>query len=146
MVNLINKWKLGNEKVDPNTDHFEKEKQSKILREDNIAPEEVVEIIKDYCMDKITYVRLKDSANRKEVKNKLDEIKEIFFDTSNGMEWKKINVEAIEKLREELKIEGMEKFNQWMQKENNYLLLGKKIISLTEQNEILLEYMILQKD
>ncbi|PKK66399.1 hypothetical protein RhiirC2_784830 [Rhizophagus irregularis] len=62
------------------------------------------------------------------------------------MEWEKINIEAIHELRKELNIEGMEKFNQWIQKENNYLLLGKKIISLAEQNEILLEYTTLNND
>ncbi|CAB4431943.1 unnamed protein product [Rhizophagus irregularis] len=76
----------------------------------------------------------------------MDEIKDIFDKTSNGMEWEKINVEAVTTMKDEMKIQGMENFNQWMQKENNYLLLGKKIISLAEQNEILLEYTTLNND
>ncbi|CAB4445789.1 unnamed protein product [Rhizophagus irregularis] len=76
----------------------------------------------------------------------MDEIKEIFYETSNGMEWEKINMEAVTTMKEEMNIQGMENFNQWMQKENNYLLLGKKIISLAEQNEILLEYTTLNND
>ncbi|CAB4418750.1 unnamed protein product [Rhizophagus irregularis] len=62
------------------------------------------------------------------------------------MEWEKINVEAVTTMKDEMNIQGMENFNQWMQKENNYLLLGKKIISLAEQNEILLEYTTLNND
>ncbi|PKY63367.1 hypothetical protein RhiirA4_492031 [Rhizophagus irregularis] len=76
----------------------------------------------------------------------MDEIKDIFYDTSNGMEWEKINLEAVTMMKDEMNIQGLEIFNQWMQKENNYLLLGKKIISLAEQNEILLEYTTLNND
>ncbi|EXX59659.1 hypothetical protein GLOIN_2v1780192 [Rhizophagus irregularis DAOM 181602=DAOM 197198] len=65
---------------------------------------------------------------------------------SNSMEWKKINIEAIQDLKDKMKIDGMKKFNEWMQKKNDYFLLGKKIISLAEQNEILLEYIMLNND
>ncbi|CAB4432995.1 unnamed protein product [Rhizophagus irregularis] len=126
--------------------HFEKERQKEALKKDNVAPEEVVEIIKDYRSNKISYERLKDSAKGKDIRQKMDEIKDIFYDTSNGMEWEKINLEAVTMIKDEMNIQGLEIFNQWMQKENNYLLLGKKIISLAEQNEILLEYTTLNND
>ncbi|PKY50676.1 hypothetical protein RhiirA4_467270 [Rhizophagus irregularis] len=144
VVDLIKNWRLRDEAEDSNTDYFKK--QSKILKKDNVVPEEVVEIIKEYQAEKTTYVRLNDSANEKEIRNKMDEVKEIFYETSNGMEWEKITIEAVEEMKEELKIKGMEMFNQWMQKENNFLLLRKKIISLAEQNEFQLEYTTLNND
>lgn len=64
--------------------------------------------------------------------NKIEEVKDIFYNMFNSMEWEKINIEVIQDLKDEMKINGMEKFNEWMQKENNYFFLGKKIISLAE--------------
>uniref|UniRef100_U9T7B8 Uncharacterized protein n=1 Tax=Rhizophagus irregularis (strain DAOM 181602 / DAOM 197198 / MUCL 43194) TaxID=747089 RepID=U9T7B8_RHIID len=46
---------------------------------------------------------------------------------SNSMEWKKINIEAIQDLKDKMKIDGMKKFNEWMQKKNDYFLLGKRL-------------------
>ncbi|PKY41592.1 hypothetical protein RhiirA4_416780 [Rhizophagus irregularis] len=144
VVDMIKRWRIA----DPEECEaiFGKEKQTEALKKDNVAPEEVVEIIKDYRSNKISYERLKDSAKGKDIRQKMDEIKDIFDKTSNGMEWEKINVEAVTTMKDEMNIQGMENFNQWMQKENNYLLLGKKIISLAEQNEILLEYTTLNND
>ncbi|PKY18944.1 hypothetical protein RhiirB3_493077 [Rhizophagus irregularis] len=148
VVEMIKKWRLQ-EEADHQLllDQLDKGQQSsKALNKDNVAPEEVVKIIKDYRSEKIVYKRFKDSTKRKDICEKMDEIKNIFIETSNGMEWEKINAEAVTEMKNELKIEGMENFNQWIQKENNYLLLGKKIISLAEKNKILLEYTTLNND
>lgn len=128
VVEMIKKWRL-NEEAEHQLllDQFDKGQQSsKALNKDNVAPEEVVEIIKDYRSEKIVYERFKDSTKRKDICGKMDKIKDIFIKTSNGMEWEKINAEAVTEMKNELKIEGMENFNQWIQKENNYLLLKKK--------------------
>ncbi|GBC27965.2 hypothetical protein GLOIN_2v1881393 [Rhizophagus irregularis DAOM 181602=DAOM 197198] len=134
VVEMIKKWRL-NEEAEHQLllDQFDKGQQSsKALNKDNVAPEEVVEIIKDYRSEKIVYERFKDSTKRKDICGKMDKIKDIFIKTSNGMEWEKINAEAVTEMKNELKIEGMENFNQWIQKENNYLLLKKKIINKKE--------------
>ncbi|CAB4410368.1 unnamed protein product [Rhizophagus irregularis] len=144
VVDMIKRWRIADEEECEAI--FGKERQKEALKKDNVAPEEVVEIIKDYRSDKISYERLKDSAKGKDIRQKMDELKDIFDKTSNGMEWEKINVEAVTMMKDEMNIQGMENFNQWMQKENNYLRLGKKIISLAEQNEILLEYTTLNDD
>ncbi|PKY52613.1 hypothetical protein RhiirA4_470358 [Rhizophagus irregularis] len=146
---MIGGWvaKDNDRKPRSNVDNFEEEKNSKTLKRDNVALEEVVEIIKEHrTKQKIEYVQLQDSASKKEITRKMREVKDIFYDTSNGMEWEKINIDAIMELKEEMDIDGMETFNEWMKEENNFFLLGKKIISLAEQNKILLEYTTLNDD
>ncbi|PKY60410.1 hypothetical protein RhiirA4_484082 [Rhizophagus irregularis] len=106
VVDLISKWRIRKKMNESNIDHLEKEKQSKTLKEDNVALEEVIEIIKEYRTEKINYVSLQDLANNKEIINKMEEVKDIFYNMFNR----------------------------------------KKIISLAEQNEILLEYIMLNND
>lgn len=66
---------------------------SRPLKRDNVATDEVVEIIKDYrTNEKIKYVQYQGSTNELEVKEKLTELEDIFNQTSNEMEWERINV------------------------------------------------------
>jgi hypothetical protein len=63
VVNLINKWRLTDDtESDQGDDNLE---ESKILKQDNLAPEEVVEVIKEYRSDseKWKYTRLSTSPN-----------------------------------------------------------------------------------
>ncbi|CAB4485798.1 unnamed protein product [Rhizophagus irregularis] len=86
VVEMIKKWRLQ-EEADHQLllDQLDKGQQSsKALNKDNVAPEEVVKIIKDYRSEKIVYKRFKDSTKRKDICEKMDEIKNIFIETSNG--------------------------------------------------------------
>jgi thioredoxin-related protein len=62
------------------------------LKRDNITPEEVAEVIKDYRAKKIEYRRYQEVETNAEqaIKDKLTELERIFSTTSNEMEWKKL--------------------------------------------------------
>ncbi|PKK74125.1 hypothetical protein RhiirC2_775190 [Rhizophagus irregularis] len=98
---------------------------NKPLKCDNIAPDEVVKVIKDYrAKNKIVYAPYQASDNSTEgagkVRKKLEELEEIFMQTSNDMEWEHINREALRMI--------------------------KRIISMAEQREIMREYTTLNDD
>ncbi|POG69432.1 hypothetical protein GLOIN_2v1777001 [Rhizophagus irregularis DAOM 181602=DAOM 197198] len=78
--------------------------------------------------------------------DKLKEVKDIFNQTSNMMEWKKINTEALNQLKEENKIDSWEKAKDWALTKNNFFCLEQKIIRLAEQTKIFEEYTTLNDD
>ncbi|PKK74085.1 hypothetical protein RhiirC2_709172 [Rhizophagus irregularis] len=96
VVDLISKWRLEEKTPQESSNGQLKNKvQSNTLNKDNIAPEEVVDIIKNYQKDEkiIKYNQLKDSATNtnNDLLEKIYEIERIFIDTSNKMEWDHIN-------------------------------------------------------
>ncbi|CAB4418749.1 unnamed protein product [Rhizophagus irregularis] len=65
VVDMIKRWRIVEDEEYEAL--LEKERQKEALKKDNVAPEEVVEIIKDYRSKKISYERLKDSAKGKDI-------------------------------------------------------------------------------
>ncbi|PKB96400.1 hypothetical protein RhiirA5_385363 [Rhizophagus irregularis] len=111
------------------------------LKKDNVAPDEVVDIIKDYrTTNKIKYVQYQESTHNCSLVDKLMEVKDIFDQTSNEMEWERINTEALHLVSKENKINSMEKAKEWAMEKNNFFLLGQRIISLAEKMKIFQEY------
>jgi hypothetical protein len=111
------------------------------LRKDNVAPDEVVEIIKDYRIkEKIKYVQYQASTHEGSLTDKLMEVRGIFEQTSNEMEWEKINTDALKEVSRENKIDSLEKAKEWAMEKNNFFLLGQRIIGLAEQSKIFAEY------
>ncbi|PKK57553.1 hypothetical protein RhiirC2_797814 [Rhizophagus irregularis] len=68
------------------------------------------------------------------------EVKDVFDQTSNEMEWERINTEALHLVSKEKNIDSMEKAKVWAMERNNFFLLGQKIISLAEKTKIFQEY------
>ncbi|PKY55447.1 hypothetical protein RhiirA4_504256 [Rhizophagus irregularis] len=138
VVDAISKWRLTDaiSPDDQTANHLEKgkEKQKEPLKKDNVAPEEVVEIIKEYRSDKIAYTRLSDSPTDNELRKKVGEIEEIFDVNYHLMEWKAIQGEIIDEIKEEKKMSGMNDFRKWMNEEKNYLILAKKVIIRAENH------------
>ncbi|PKK44544.1 hypothetical protein RhiirC2_804066, partial [Rhizophagus irregularis] len=100
VVEMIKNWRVGAECTPDHNDTSENKGQQ--LKKDNVAPEEVVDIIKDYRMtNKIKYVQFQESTYIGSVVDKLKEVENIFNQTSNEMEWKRINIKAVNELREE---------------------------------------------
>ncbi|PKC52307.1 hypothetical protein RhiirA1_481812 [Rhizophagus irregularis] len=136
---MIKNWRVGEENTPDHNDTSEKKGQQ--LKKDNVAPEEVVEIIKDYrTSNRINYVQYQESTYDGSLVDKLMEVKDIFNQTSNEMEWKKINVEAIDELRKEHGIKTWDDAKNWALEKNNFFRLGQKIISLAEKSKIFQEY------
>ncbi|PKK79427.1 hypothetical protein RhiirC2_769174 [Rhizophagus irregularis] len=86
IVGMIINWRLGadsdsdSDSVDEEPGVIKAEASTKTpLKQNNIAPKEVVEV----------------SEGMTEVKAKLTELKEIFTTTSNDMEWQHIRTEAL---------------------------------------------------
>ncbi|PKC12968.1 hypothetical protein RhiirA5_461634 [Rhizophagus irregularis] len=138
VVEMIKNWRVGEENT-PGHNRTSEKKERK-LKTDNVAPEEVVDIIKDYrTSNKIKYVQYQVSTHDVLV-DKLKEVKDIFNQTSNEMEWDKINAEAIHAIRREHGISSQEEARKWAMDKNNFFLVGNKIISLAEQTKIFQEY------
>ncbi|PKY35438.1 hypothetical protein RhiirB3_456241 [Rhizophagus irregularis] len=115
--------------------------------ENNVALEEVIDIIKDYrTTNKIKYVQYQESTYNGNLVDKLKKVKDIFNQTSNMMEWKKINTEALNQLKEENKIDSWEKAKDWALTKNNFFCLEQKIIRLAKQTKIFEEYTTLNDD
>ncbi|PKC55929.1 hypothetical protein RhiirA1_542311 [Rhizophagus irregularis] len=107
VVEMIKNWRVGEETTPDQNDTSENKGQQQ-LKKDNVAPDEVVEIIKDYrTMNKIKYVQYQESTHDGSLVDKLKEVKDIFNQTSNEMEWEKINIEAVDELREEQGFQGI---------------------------------------
>ncbi|GBC52645.2 hypothetical protein GLOIN_2v1784816 [Rhizophagus irregularis DAOM 181602=DAOM 197198] len=118
------------------------------LKRDNITPEEVVEVIKDYRAKKIEYKRYQEDETNAEqaIKDKLTEFERIFSTTSNEMEWEEIRTAALKNLGSEKGLRDWDKIKKWVMRTNNFLRLGRRIISLAEQGAILQEYTTLNDD
>lgn len=133
------------------------ESVSKPLKRGNAATDEVVDIVKELRANKdmkIKYARYKVPTNEEDdkipkLREKITELEEIFEAVNNEIEWEKIQAEAATMVRVENGFDAKDKsqeFKNWVMKENNFLLLEQKIISLAEQNEILQEYTTLNND
>uniref|UniRef100_U9UEH9 Uncharacterized protein n=1 Tax=Rhizophagus irregularis (strain DAOM 181602 / DAOM 197198 / MUCL 43194) TaxID=747089 RepID=U9UEH9_RHIID len=136
VVEMIKNWRVGEENTLDQKDTSENKGQQ--LKKDNVVPEEVVEIIKDYrTTNKIKYVQYQESTHDGSLVDKLKEVKEIFNQTSNKMEWEKINVEAVDELRKEHGIRNWNEAKNWALEKNNFFRLGQKIIkSLSKWSDI----------
>ncbi|CAB4481849.1 unnamed protein product [Rhizophagus irregularis] len=139
VVEMIKKWRVGEENTSDHNDTSENKGQQ--LKKDNVAPEEAVDIIKDYrTTNKIKYVQYQESTHNGSLVDKLMEVKDVFDQLSNAMEWERINTEALRLVSKENKIDSMEKAKDWAMERNNFFHLGQKIISLAEQTKIFQEY------
>ncbi|EXX70099.1 hypothetical protein GLOIN_2v1790190 [Rhizophagus irregularis DAOM 181602=DAOM 197198] len=139
VVEMIKNWRVGEEN---NPDHNDTSKnKGQQLKKDNVATEEVVDIIKDYrTTNKIKYVQYQESDHNGSLVDKLMEVKNVFDQTSNEMEWERINTEALHLVSEENNIKSLEKAKAWAMERNNFFRLGQKIISLAEKTKIFQEY------
>jgi hypothetical protein len=123
---------------------------SSTLKKDNVAPEEVVKVIKDLrTKQRIKYAKYTApndlTKGTKGVRAKLAELEGIFSTTSNEMEWEAIRSEALQVMGKEEGIKDDKEIKEWALKQNNFLRLSRKIISLAEQNQIVLEYTTLNQ-
>ncbi|CAB4414748.1 unnamed protein product [Rhizophagus irregularis] len=145
---MVNKWRLNEEMI--TEDHPKMENQEKTLRKDNVDPEAVVNIIKDFRTKtlEIKYKKLKDNATDLKISRKANEIQEIFKEKEMTMEWEAINQTAIERLQKEENINpGMEEFCKWMRKEQkNFIAVQKKIVTIAEEQDPLDHYIKLNND
>ncbi|GBC30853.2 hypothetical protein GLOIN_2v1881393 [Rhizophagus irregularis DAOM 181602=DAOM 197198] len=139
VVEMIKKWRVGEENTPDHNDTSENKGQQ--LKKDNVALEEAVDIIKDYrTTNKIKYVQYQESTHNGSLVDKLMEVKDVFDQLSNAMEWERINTEALRLVSKENKIDSMEKAKDWAMERNNFFHLGQRIISLAEQTKIFQEY------
>ncbi|PKK62055.1 hypothetical protein RhiirC2_717995 [Rhizophagus irregularis] len=140
VVEMIKNWRVGEENTPDHNDTSEN--KGRQLKKDNVVPEEVVDIIKDYrTKNKIKYVQYQESNHNSSIVDKLREVKSIFNQMSNEMEWDKINTEAIKEVAREQEITDLAKVKDWAaMAQNNFFHLGKKIISLAEKMKIFQEY------
>ncbi|POG61064.1 hypothetical protein GLOIN_2v1486559 [Rhizophagus irregularis DAOM 181602=DAOM 197198] len=140
VVEMIKNWRVGENTHDHNDTSENKGKQ--VLKKDNVAPEEVVEIIKDYRTNKIKYVQYQESTTDREehLMKKLDEVKEIFNQTSNKMEWEKINSATFSVFGEQMGLTEWAEIKKMALEPNNFFRLGHQIISLAERSKIFQEY------
>ncbi|PKY20411.1 hypothetical protein RhiirB3_433703 [Rhizophagus irregularis] len=148
VVEMIKNWRVGEENTSDqdHNDNTGDKGESSSLRKDNVAPEEVVDIIKDYRTEnKIKYAQYQVST-QEVLLDKLKEVKGIFDQMSNKMEWEKINAEAIHAIRREHGISTQEEVAKWAMDTNNFFHVGNKIISLAEQTRIFQEYTTLNDD
>ncbi|CAB4479150.1 unnamed protein product [Rhizophagus irregularis] len=76
----------------------------------------------------------------------MEEIELIFKQISNEMEWEKINVEALQSIKNEHGLTTPGEVKTWVLKTNNFLRLGQKIISIAEQSKIMSEYMTMNEE
>uniref|UniRef100_U9UPI9 Uncharacterized protein n=4 Tax=Rhizophagus irregularis TaxID=588596 RepID=U9UPI9_RHIID len=120
VVEMIKNWRVGEENTPDHNDTSEK---------------------KDYrTLNKIKYVQYQESTHDGSLVDKLKEVKDIFNQTSNEMEWEKINVEAVDELRKEHEIKNWDEAKNWALEKNNFFRLEQKIISLVEKSKIFQEY------
>ncbi|EXX76806.1 hypothetical protein GLOIN_2v1881393 [Rhizophagus irregularis DAOM 181602=DAOM 197198] len=139
VVEMIKNWRVGEENTQDHNDTSENKRKQ--LKKDNVVPEEVVDIIKDYrTMNKIKYVQYQESDHNDSLVDKLMEVKDVFDQTSNEMEWERINTEALYAVSMENSIDSLSRAKEWALEKNNFFLLGQKIISLAEKSKIFQEY------
>ncbi|PKY24316.1 hypothetical protein RhiirB3_471918 [Rhizophagus irregularis] len=123
VVEMIKNWRVGEDNTQDQIDTSGKKEEQVSLKKDNVAPEEVYQ-----------------ESTHEGLVDKLKEVKEIFNQTSNEMEWNKINDEAINTIRSEHGITSHVEARKWAMDKNNFFLVGNKIISLAEKTKIFLEY------
>lgn len=162
IVNMIQAWRLK-EKEEKGSDNGDEDSEdglglscleksaSEPLKRDNVAPDEVVEIIKELRGEEkrrfpYTPYQASDNDDFNSVKYKMEEIELIFKQISNGMEWEKINVEALQSIKNEHGLTTPGEVKTWVLKTNNFLRLGQKIISIAEQSKIMSEYMTMNEE
>ncbi|PKY25208.1 hypothetical protein RhiirB3_510429 [Rhizophagus irregularis] len=139
VVEMIKNWRVGEKNTPDHNDISVNRGQQ--LKKDNVAPEEVVDIIKDFrTTNKIKYVQYQESSHNGSLVDKLMEVKDVFDQTSNKMEWERINTEALNLLRKENNLDSLEKAKEWAMERNNFFRLGQRIISLAEKTKIFEEY------
>ncbi|PKC63323.1 hypothetical protein RhiirA1_443404 [Rhizophagus irregularis] len=123
VVEMIKNWRVGEDNTQDQIDTSGKKEEQVSLKKDNVAPEEVYQ-----------------ESTHEGLVDKLKEVKDIFNQTSNEMEWNKINDEAINTIRSEHGITSHVEARKWAIDKNNFFLVGNKIISLAEKTKIFLEY------
>ncbi|PKY49349.1 hypothetical protein RhiirA4_527513 [Rhizophagus irregularis] len=124
--------------------------ESKFLKKDNIAPEEVVGIIRDYRAElhkkAKSCVKLKENSSPVAIATKMKEWEKIYKDTGNEMEWEAINLVAIEEKQEEENLGGQEEVNQWLAKQDNMSAMRRRVIELAEEQNNFEKYTTLNDD
>uniref|UniRef100_U9UPP4 Uncharacterized protein n=2 Tax=Rhizophagus irregularis TaxID=588596 RepID=U9UPP4_RHIID len=117
VVEMIKNWRVGEDNTQDQIDTSGKKEEQVSLKKDNYQ-----------------------ESTHEGLVDKLKEVKEIFNQTSNEMEWNKINDEAINTIRSEHGITSHVEARKWAMDKNNFFLVGNKIISLAEKMKIFLEY------
>ncbi|PKY50739.1 hypothetical protein RhiirA4_531170 [Rhizophagus irregularis] len=148
VVDMINKWRLNDEENSPDqTDTAQKKPEQlplrKELKKDNVAPEEVVEIIKKHRKEaRIKYVPYSPtSASKGAVTDKLDELKSIFDSLDSEMEWEKINNQVISEIADSISLKDLKDMeNGSPPSKKNFFQIGRRVINLAEQNDIMRLY------
>ncbi|PKK76160.1 hypothetical protein RhiirC2_845429 [Rhizophagus irregularis] len=136
VVGLIKQWRMDEADNNSDTEDEEEEKpdasassSKSSLKRDNVLTEEVVDIINKLRTDeKFKYVRYKESDNDSgAVIKKMKELAEIFETTSR--------LEGLPRTSKWFK--GRREIKEWTKDTDNFIVFGRKIISLAEQSEIL---------
>lgn len=138
VVDLVNKWRIADDSTP--VDQAKKDGQSKPLNKDNVASEEVVEIIKDH-RDALktkaqTCAKLGECASPVDVITKMREWSKIYHDTGNEMEWDAIQTIAVEECEAREKIKGEEELHKWMAEQKNMTSVRRRIVELAEQQNL----------
>ncbi|CAB4436731.1 unnamed protein product [Rhizophagus irregularis] len=137
VVEMVKKWRINENTPDDLFSSKEEGKDSGTLKKDNVAPEEVVEIIRNHREELHAkakgVAKLKDNSSPVEITTKVNEWKKVYVDTGNEMQWEAISLVALEEKQEEQNLEGQEEVSKWLTKQENMLDLRKRVIELAEQ-------------
>ncbi|PKY56256.1 hypothetical protein RhiirA4_476417 [Rhizophagus irregularis] len=137
VVEMVKKWRMNENTPDDLFSSKEEGKDSGTLKKDNVAPEEVVEIIRNHREELHAkakgVAKLKDNSSPVEITTKVNEWKKVYVDTGNEMQWEAISLVALEEKQEEQNLEGQEEVSKWLTKQENMLDLRKRVIELAEQ-------------
>ncbi|UZO01435.1 uncharacterized protein OCT59_012534 [Rhizophagus irregularis] len=98
VVDMIKGWQIREKKEEESESDDEnfginlmEKTANKPLKRDNVATDEIVDIIRDYQTDRIIYNSKKEAnKSEKELRERLTILEEIFEVTSNMMEWEHI--------------------------------------------------------
>lgn len=150
VVEMVNKWRL-NDTPEINRSAKDEGGKSKELKKDNVAPEEVVEIIQIHRIElrekaQNTMTGLNGSTSPVDIATKMREWQKVYLDTGNKMEWDAINTVAVEEAQEKQNLEGVEETNNWLKKQANVTLVKKRVIEIAEQQNDIEQYMTLNDD
>ncbi|PKK59598.1 hypothetical protein RhiirC2_820663 [Rhizophagus irregularis] len=144
---MINKWRLNDGTTPEQTEILEQTSHSsipnKVLRKDNVAPDEVVKIINEHRqMKKIEYVHYNtiSGGSKGYLTAKLDELQSIFEQLDSAMEWKKINTQAVSEITDSLPQEELTAIANGSPSKKSFFIIGRRVISLAEQNDIIRLY------
>ncbi|PKY48308.1 hypothetical protein RhiirA4_524887 [Rhizophagus irregularis] len=137
VVDLVKKWRLNDNTPDDPQPSKEEGKDFGTLKKDNVAPEEVVEIIRNHREElhkKAKGVaKLEENSSPVAITTKVNKWKKVYVETGNEMEWEAISLVALEEKQEEEELEGQEEVSKWLTKQENMLNLRKRVIELAEQ-------------